>query len=58
MEDIRADMLLYERGFEKNIIPHINETGDIVDKIHNYQKAAKAEKTSGSNSKPTEQEKK
>ncbi len=55
MEDIRADMLLYERGFEKNIIPHINETGEIVDKIHNYHKAKEA-KTGHSNGKPTEPE--
>ena len=38
MEDIRADMHKYERGFEVNIIPHMNENKDIVDNIHNYGK--------------------
>lgn len=38
MEDIRADMHKYERGFEVNIIPHINENKDIIDEIHNYDR--------------------
>ena len=28
----------YERGFEVNIIPHVNENKEIVDMIHNYGK--------------------
>ena len=38
MEDIRADMHKYERGFEVNIIPHMSESKEIVDIIHNYEK--------------------
>lgn len=38
MEDIRADMHTYERGFDTSIIPHINENNQIVDNIHNYKK--------------------
>ena len=38
MEDIRADMHTYERGFDVDIIPHINENNQIVDNIHNYKK--------------------
>ena len=39
MEDIRADMHKYERGFEIDIIPHMNESKEIIDNIHNYDKA-------------------
>ena len=38
MEDIRADMHKYERGFDISIIPHLNENQEIVDNIHNYDK--------------------
>ena len=38
MEDIRADMHKYERGFEVSIIPHMSENKEIIDNIHNYGK--------------------
>ena len=38
MEDIRADMHTYERGFDVDIIPHISENNQIIDNIHNYKK--------------------
>ena len=44
MEDIRADMHKYESGFQKDIIPHISESEQIVDNIHNYQKGKEDKK--------------
>ena len=46
MEDIRADMHKYERGFVTDIIPHMSENKEIVDIIHNYDKG-KEEKNDG-----------
>ena len=39
MEDIRADMHKYERGFVVDIIPHMSEYKEIVDRLHNYEKS-------------------
>jgi len=36
MDEIRADMHKYERNFDRNIFPHLNENKEIVDKLHNY----------------------
>ena len=37
LEDIRKDMNQYVRQFPKDILPHITETQEIVDLIHNYK---------------------
>lgn len=36
LEDIKQDMNSYVKKFPEDIIPHITEAQDIVDKIHNY----------------------
>ena len=36
MDEIRADMITYETNFDMSIIPHINESNQVVDNIHNY----------------------
>jgi hypothetical protein len=37
LDDIRKDMNQYVRQFPKEILPHITETQEIVDNIHNYK---------------------
>lgn len=55
MEDIRADMHKYERGFVVDIIPHMSEYKEIVDRLHNYEKSneEKNEVTSKENAEMT-----
>jgi len=32
-------MYNYVNDFQPEVIPHVNENGDIVDEIHNYKRA-------------------
>jgi len=43
VEDIKQDLNFYVKKFPKEAIPHITETNEICDNIHNYKNKPRAQ---------------
>lgn len=43
VEDIKQDLNVYVKKFPKEVIPHITETNEVCDNIHNYKNKPRAQ---------------